>query len=48
MNVYPFIDAEKQGDHNDKRACELLRASRSAYYVDRAGGPPRVRNAAPS
>ncbi|MDX3002397.1 IS3 family transposase [Kribbella solani] len=39
MNVYPFIEAEKQGDHNVKRACELLQVSRSAYYADRAGGP---------
>jgi transposase InsO family protein len=36
---YPFIEAEKQGDHNVKRACELLQVSRSAYYADRAGGP---------
>ena len=40
---YPFIEAEKQGDHNVKRACELLKVSRSAYYADRAGGPsPRA------
>lgn len=39
MNCYPFIEAEKQGDHNVKRACELLQVSRSAYYADRAGGP---------
>jgi transposase InsO family protein len=36
---YPFIEAEKQGDHNVKRACELLSVSRSAYYADRTGGP---------
>lgn len=41
MNCYPFIEAEKQGDHNVKRACELLQVSRSAYYTDRAGGPSR-------
>jgi hypothetical protein len=39
VNCYPFIEAEKQGDHNVKRACELLQVSRSAYYADRAGGP---------
>ncbi|WP_133997809.1 IS3 family transposase [Kribbella sp. VKM Ac-2566] len=39
MNCYPFIEAEKQGDHNVKRACELLQVSRSAYYADRASGP---------
>ena len=41
MNCYPFIEAEKQGDHNVKRACELLQVSRSAYYADRADGPSR-------
>lgn len=39
MNCYPFIEAEKQGDHNVKRACELLQVSRSAYYADCASGP---------
>jgi transposase InsO family protein len=39
VNVYPFIEAEKQGDHNVKRACELLEVSRSAYYAHRTGGP---------
>jgi transposase InsO family protein len=39
VNCYPFIEAEKQGDHSVKRACELLKVSRSAYYADRAGGP---------
>lgn len=33
MNVYPFIEAEKAGQHNVKRACELLEVSRSAYYA---------------
>lgn len=32
MNVYPFIAAEHAGQHNVKRACELLQVSRSAYY----------------
>jgi transposase InsO family protein len=39
VNCYSFIEAEKQGDHNVKRACELLQVSRSAYYADRAGRP---------
>lgn len=32
MNVYPFIAAEQAGQHNVKRACELMTVSRSAYY----------------
>jgi len=32
VNVYPFIEAEKSGKHNVKRACELLEVSRSAFY----------------
>ena len=53
MNVYPFIDAEKQRSSdgrrggNVKRACELLKVSRSAYYADAAlqaaGGSARAR-----
>ncbi|WP_328999489.1 IS3 family transposase [Kribbella sp. NBC_00709] len=39
MNCYPFIEAEKAGDHSVKRACELLQVSRSAYYADRTNGP---------
>ena len=39
MNVYPFIEAEKQGRRNVKRACELLKVSRAAYYAARAGQP---------
>ena len=41
MNVYPFIEAEKQGSHNVRRACELLQVSRSAYYAHRAAGLSR-------
>lgn len=38
MNVYPFIAAEQAGKHNVKRACELLKVSRSAFYTrDRHG-----------
>lgn len=32
MTVWPFIEAEKAGQHNVSRACELLEVSRSAYY----------------
>ncbi len=39
MNCYPFIEAEKQSSHNVKRACELLKVSRSAYYADRVSRP---------
>ena len=37
MNVYPFIEAEKQEQRNVKRACELLQVSRAAHYATRAG-----------
>lgn len=37
MNVFPFIEAEKAGKHNVKRACELLEVSRSAYYQRKSG-----------
>ena len=37
MNVFPFIEAEKAGKHNVKRACELLTVSRSAYYQHARG-----------
>jgi hypothetical protein len=39
VNVYPFIEAEKVQRRNVKRACVLLKVSRSAYYADRAAGP---------
>jgi transposase InsO family protein len=37
VNVYPFIEAEKAGKHNVKRACELFEVSRSAYYQQKSG-----------
>ena len=37
MNVYPFIEAEKKGRRNVKRACELLKVSRAAFYAHLAG-----------
>ncbi|KUL29485.1 IS3 family transposase [Actinoplanes awajinensis] len=43
MNVYPFIAAEQAGKDNVKRACELLKVSRSAYYTrDRRSERDRV------
>ncbi|MFF0659582.1 IS3 family transposase [Micromonospora tulbaghiae] len=35
--MYPFIEAEQAGKHNVKRACELLKVSRSAYYQHASG-----------
>ncbi|WP_433347497.1 IS3 family transposase [Microtetraspora malaysiensis] len=48
MNVHPFIEAEKQGGHNVKRACELLEVSRAAFYARRRAlpGPRTVADAA--
>ncbi|WP_269859740.1 IS3 family transposase, partial [Streptomyces sp. RPT161] len=47
MNVHPFIEAEKQSGHSVKRACELLKVSRAAFYARRTGalGPRAVRDA---
>ncbi|WP_274564362.1 IS3 family transposase [Streptomyces spiramyceticus] len=47
MTVHPFIEAEKHGGHNVKRACELLEVSRTAFYARRTGklGPRAVRGA---
>ncbi len=46
MTVHPFIEAEKQGGHNVKRACELLKVSRAAFYARRTTvpGPRAVRD----
>ena len=44
MRLYPFIEAEKARQRNVKRACELLKVSRSAYYAARGDEPSdRVR-----
>jgi transposase InsO family protein len=53
VNIYPFIEAEKQrstttaGGGNVARACELMKVSRSAYYAHAAtaaaGGSTRQR-----
>jgi transposase InsO family protein len=47
VTVHPFIEAEKRAGHSVKRACELLKVSRAAYYTRRAGipGPRAVRDA---
>ena len=41
MSVYPFIEAEKAGSRNVKRACELLKVSRAAFYQHLAGASAR-------
>lgn len=45
--MHPFIEAEKQAGHSVKRACELLKVSRAAFYARRNGapGPRAVRDA---
>jgi transposase InsO family protein len=37
VNVYPFIEAEQAGSRSVKRACELMKVSRSAYYQHARG-----------
>jgi putative transposase len=32
VNCYRFIEAEKAGRRNVKRACALLKVSRAAFY----------------
>jgi hypothetical protein len=39
VNCYPFIEAEKVQRRNVKRACELLKVSRAAYYAARKNQP---------
>ncbi|NXY99795.1 IS3 family transposase [Streptomyces sp. BR123] len=47
MTVHPFIEAEKTAGHNVKRACELLKVSRAAFYARLTDnpGPRAVRDA---
>ncbi|WP_443079716.1 IS3 family transposase [Streptomyces sp. NBC_01717] len=47
MTVHPFIEAEKRTGHSVKRACELMKVSRTAFYARRSGlpGPRAVRDA---
>ncbi|MET9977628.1 IS3 family transposase [Streptomyces microflavus] len=43
MTVHPFIEAEKRAGHSVKRACELMKVSRTAFYARRSGLPdPRA------
>ncbi|PIM71217.1 IS3 family transposase [Streptomyces sp. JV178] len=46
MTVHPFIEAEKRAGHSVKRACELLKVSRTAFYARRTAtpGPRAVRD----
>ena len=37
MSIYPFIEAEKACRRNVKRACELLKVCRAAFYQHLAG-----------
>ena len=39
MSIYPFIEAEKACRRYVKRACELLKVSRAAFYVAIQPGP---------
>ncbi|WP_392676474.1 IS3 family transposase [Streptomyces sp. LN785] len=45
--MHPFIEAEKRAGHSVKRACELMKVSRTAFYARRSGvpGPRAVRDA---
>ena len=43
MSIYPFIEAEKACRRNVKRACELLKVSRAAFYQHLAGPSARER-----
>jgi transposase InsO family protein len=41
VTVYPFIEAEKAGRRNVKRACALLKVSRAAFYQHLSGPSQR-------
>jgi transposase InsO family protein len=43
VNIYPFIEAEKACRRNVKRACELLKVSRAAFYSHLAAPSRRDR-----
>jgi transposase InsO family protein len=43
VSIYPFIEAEKAGSRNVKRACELLKVSRAAFYQHLSGPSARER-----
>jgi transposase InsO family protein len=44
VNIYPFIEAEKRCRRNVKRACELLKVSRAAFYAHLCGPSGRDRD----
>jgi transposase InsO family protein len=44
VNCYPFIEAEKAGRRNVKRACALLKVSRAAFYQHLSGPSRRERD----
>lgn len=48
MTVYPFIEAERAGRRDVKRACALLKVSRAAFYQHQAGPSYREREDAES
>jgi len=43
VSVYPFIEAERAGRRNVKRACVLLKVSRAAFYAHLSGPSRRKR-----
>jgi len=43
VNVHPFIEAEKCAGHSVKRACDLLKVSRAAFYARRSDRPSQRR-----
>jgi transposase InsO family protein len=43
VSIYPFIEAEKACRRNVKRACELLKVSRAAFYQHLSGPSARER-----
>jgi hypothetical protein len=45
VNVYPFIEAEEAGRRNVRRACELLKVSRAAFYQHLKGPSRRGQDA---
>jgi hypothetical protein len=48
VTVHPFIEAEKQGGHNVKRACELLKVSRTVFTPAAPAPPVPERSVTPS
>jgi transposase InsO family protein len=44
VSIYPFIEAEKAGRRSVKRACELLKVSRAAFYARLQGPSQRAQD----